>query len=194
MSSVYKIRNIRLSNFHLLIATVSLTLLLSGCTTDGGISSGATQTKTSAQNGNTVNTDNGTAASGDTLGVKVSGPINKAPIMSVPVGTSTKSLQVSDIVNGNGTAVTAGSTLTVHYTLYAGSTGKLVESSWNSGQPATFSLSQVIPGWQQGMLGMKTGGRRLLIIPPDLGYGANGSGPIGKNETLVFVVDLVSVA
>ena len=194
MSSVYKIQKIRLSKFHLLIATVSLTLLLSGCTTDGGISSGATQTKTSAKNGNTVNTDNGSAASGDTLGVKVSGPINKAPIMSVPVGTTTKSLQVSDIVNGNGRAVTAESTLTVHYTLYAGSTGKLVESSWSSGQPATFSLSQVIPGWQQGMLGMKAGGRRLLIIPPDLGYGANGSGPIGKNETLVFVVDLVSVA
>ncbi len=194
MSSVYKIQKIRLSKFHLLTATVSLTLLLSGCTTDGGISSGATQTKTSAKNGNTVNTDNGSAASGDTLGVKVSGPINKAPIMSVPVGTTTKSLQVSDIANGNGRAVTAESTLTVHYTLYAGSTGKLVESSWSSGQPATFSLSQVIPGWQQGMLGMKAGGRRLLIIPPDLGYGANGSGPIGKNETLVFVVDLVSVA
>jgi peptidylprolyl isomerase len=76
----------------------------------------------------------------------------------------------------------------------AWSTGKIVESSWTSGQPATFPLAQVIPGWQQGMPGMKVGGRRLLVIPPALGYGAAGAGPIGPNETLIFVVDLVSVA
>ena len=114
--------------------------------------------------------------------------------MSVPVGTTTKTLVTSDLVAGTGAVVNSNSTLTVHYTLYAGSSGKLVETSWSSGQPATFALAQVIPGWQQGMLGMKTGGRRLLIIPPDLGYGPNGSGPIGKNETLVFVVDLVSIS
>ena len=74
------------------------------------------------------------------------------------------------------------------------STGKVIQSSWTTGSPATFALAQVIPGWQQGMPGMHEGGRRLLIIPPALGYGANGAGPIGPNETLVFVVDLIKVA
>jgi peptidylprolyl isomerase len=74
------------------------------------------------------------------------------------------------------------------------STGKVIQSSWTTGSPATFPLAQVIPGWQQGMPGMKEGGRRLLIIPPALGYGAQGAGPIGPNETLIFVVDLVKVA
>jgi peptidylprolyl isomerase len=74
------------------------------------------------------------------------------------------------------------------------SNGALIESSWNSGTPATYPLSQLIVGWQQGIPGMKVGGRRLLVVPPDLGYGAQGSGPVGPNETLVFVMDIVSVA
>jgi peptidylprolyl isomerase len=70
-----------------------------------------------------------------------------------------------------------------------------VESSWDSGRSATFPLSGVIAGWQQGIPGMKEGGRRLLVIPPDLGYGATGAGgAIGPNETLVFVVDLIKVS
>jgi peptidylprolyl isomerase len=75
----------------------------------------------------------------------------------------------------------------------AWSTGKIVDTSWTSGKPATFPLANVIPGWQQGLPGMKVGGRRLLIIPPALGYGANGAGPIAPNETLIFVVDLIAV-
>jgi peptidylprolyl isomerase len=98
------------------------------------------------------------------------------------------------VIVGTGATAVATSTLTVHYTLMAWSTGKVVESSWTSGQPATFPLAQVIPGWQKGMPGMKEGGRRLLVIPPALGYGATGAGPIGPNETLIFVVDLVKVA
>ena len=93
---------------------------------------------------------------------------------------------------GTGAAVVATSTLTVHYTLMSWSTGQIVESSWSS-QPATFPLNGVITGWQEGIPGMKVGGRRLLVIPPDLAYGANGAGPIGPNETLIFVVDVISV-
>ena len=170
---------------------IPVALILSGCTTDGGISN---KSQTSTSKGSTVSTDNQSAGSVDTLGVKVSGPTTAAPTMVVPAGVTTSKLIIDDIVTGDGASVESTSTLTVHYTLYAGSTGKLVETSWTSGQPATFALAQVIPGWQQGMLGMKTGGRRLLIIPADLGYGANGAGPIGKNETLVFVVDLVKIA
>ena len=98
-----------------------------------------------------------------------------------------------DIIVGTGSEVVATSTLTVHYILISWATGKVIQSSW-SGQPAIFPLSGVIQGWQQGMPGMKVGGRRLLVIPPDLAYGASGSGPIGPNETLIFVVDLVKVA
>jgi peptidylprolyl isomerase len=75
----------------------------------------------------------------------------------------------------------------------AWSTGQIIESSW-SGQPATFPLAQVVEGWQKGLPGAKAGGRRLLILPPSMGYGASGSGPIGPNETLIFSVDIIGVA
>jgi peptidylprolyl isomerase len=77
----------------------------------------------------------------------------------------------------------------------AWSSGVLVQSSWDSGQTYTSPLSELIAGWQQGIPGMKEGGRRLLVIPPDLGYGSQGAGgAIGPNETLIFVVDLVTVS
>ena len=103
-------------------------------------------------------------------------------------------LQTQDIIVGSGTEVLPTSTLTVHYTLMTWSNGSLVESSWNGGQPATFPLSGVIAGWQEGLPGAKVGGRRLLVIPADKGYGPNGSGPIGPNETLIFVVDIIAVS
>ena len=118
----------------------------------------------------------------------------QAPTIAAPKGNPPSSLETQDVIVGSGATAVATSTLTVHYTLMAWSTGKVVESSWTSGQPATFALAQVIPGWQQGIPGMKAGGRRVLVIPPALGYGAAGGGPIGPNETLIFVVDLISVA
>ena len=118
----------------------------------------------------------------------------EAPTISAPVGNPPVTLQTQDIIVGSGTEVVATSVLTVHYTLMTWSNGAIVESSWTNGQPATFPLANVIPGWQQGLLGAKVGGRRLLVIPADLGYGPNGSGPIGPNETLIFAVDIVGVA
>lgn len=122
----------------------------------------------------------------------VTGDKGREPTLSAPSGDAPEDLKVEDIYLGEGAEAKAGSTLTVHYTLMAWSTGKVVESSW-SGDPATFGLDQVILGWQQGIPGMKVGGRRLLVIPPDLGYGEAGGGPIGPNETLIFVVDLLGV-
>ena len=130
----------------------------------------------------------------DTSLPKVSGQAGTAPTIEAPHGTPPSTLRTQDEIVGSGAEAKPNSTLTVHYTLMAWSTGKVVESSWSSGNPATFPLAQVIPGWQQGIPGMKVGGRRLLVIPPALGYGAQGSGPIGPNETLIFVVDLISVA
>ena len=115
----------------------------------------------------------------------------EAPTIGAPSGTPPTTLVTKDIIVGTGAEAQPTSTMTVHYTLMAWSTGKVVESSWTSGSPATFPLANVILGWQQGIPGMKVGGRRLLVIPPDLGYGAQGGGPIGPNETLIFVVDAI---
>lgn len=123
----------------------------------------------------------------------VSGEQGKEPTISAPHGPAPTSLTTKDIFLGSGNSAVATSTLTVQYTLMAWSTGKVVESSWTSGSPATFALARVIQGWQQGIPGMKKGGRRLLIIPPALGYGAAGGGPIGPNETLIFVVDAIEI-
>lgn len=125
---------------------------------------------------------------------KVTGNAGEAPTITAPSGAAPTELTTEDIIVGTGAEAIATSTLTVHYTLMAWSTGKIVESSWTSGQPATFPLAQVIAGWQQGMPGMKVGGRRLLVIPAELGYGAQGAGPIGPNETLIFVVDVLAVS
>ena len=125
---------------------------------------------------------------------EVGGSKGNKPSITAPAGQAPATLLSNDIFVGSGKEAVATSTLEVHYTLMAWSTGQVVESSWDRGQTATFPLSGVIAGWQQGIPGMKEGGRRLLVIPPDLGYGAQGSGgAIGPNETLVFVVDLVSV-
>ena len=157
---------------------------LAGCTTDGGHPSNVKKiNSTGAQK--TMTNSNLPA---------VTGSAGSAPTIAAPHGSAPSALETQDVIVGTGATALATSTLTVHYTLMAWSTGKVVESSWTSGQPATFPLAQVIPGWQQGMPGMKEGGRRLLVIPPALGYGAAGAGPIGPNETLIFVVDLVKVA
>ncbi len=124
----------------------------------------------------------------------VTGAAGSAPTISAPSGKPPTTLVTKDIIVGSGTTAVATSTMTVHYTLMAWSTGQVVESSWTSGSPATFPLANVIKGWQEGIPGMQIGGRRLLVIPPDLGYGAAGGGPIGPNETLIFVVDVVGIA
>ena len=173
------------ANTTLLLATIAAgTLLLTGCTTDGGAPN--TAKKPSTTGSSSMNSQSSIPV--------VTGPAGQAPTISAPKGQAPASLETRDDIVGTGAVALATSTLTVHYTLMAWSTGKVVESSWTGGSPATFALSQVIPGWQQGMPGMKDGGRRTLVIPPSLGYGAAGAGPIGPNETLIFVVDLVAVA
>ena len=123
----------------------------------------------------------------------VSANAGQTPTISKPVGMPPSTLTASDVIVGSGAEVLATSTLTVHYILMAWSTGKIIESSW-SGQPATFPLANVVEGWQKGLPGAKVGGRRLLILPPSMGYGAAGAGPIGPNETLIFAVDIIGVA
>ena len=118
----------------------------------------------------------------------------EAPTIGAPAGNPPTTLEIKDIIVGSGAEALPTSTMTVHYTLMTWSNGQLIESSWNGGSPATFPLANVIVGWQQGIPGMKEGGRRLLVIPAELGYGAAGGGPIGPNETLIFVVDLIAIS
>lgn len=123
----------------------------------------------------------------------VSANAGEVPQVSAPVGAPPATLTTKDIIVGSGAEVLPTSTLTVHYYLMTWSDGKVIESSW-IGQPATFPLAQVVEGWQKGLPGAKVGGRRLLVLPPDMGYGAAGAGPIGPNETLIFVVDILGVS
>ena len=105
-------------------------------------------------------------------------------------------LVVTDEVEGQGDEVTAGATVTAHYVGVSASTRAQFDASWDRGAPISFPLDGVIRGWSEGLLGMKVGGRRNLVIPGDMAYGANpppGAG-IAPNETLVFTVDLVDVS
>ena len=118
------------------------------------------------------------------------------PIVAIPDGDPPTELQVFDDLVGDGTEATAGSRVDVHYVGVAWSTGEQFDASWDRGAPLDFGLGagQVIAGWDQGVQGMKVGGRRTLIIPPDMAYGSRGApGAIAPNETLVFPVDLMDV-
>jgi len=106
-------------------------------------------------------------------------------------------LQITDIWEGDGDEARHGRTVTVHYVGVACSTGQQFDASWDRNSPFRFQLGmgRVIAGWDQGVAGMKVGGRRQLVIPPDLGYGDQGAGGgvIKPGETLIFVVDLLAV-
>ena len=118
------------------------------------------------------------------------------PEISIPDGPPPDALVVEDITVGSGPEATAGQRVDVHYVGVSWSTGTQFDASWDRGDTFSFRLGagQVIGGWDQGVAGMKVGGRRQLTIPPALGYGARGAGGVIKpNETLVFVVDLVGV-
>jgi len=123
-----------------------------------------------------------------------SGPLSKEPAVTPPKGAPPTTLVTKDLIVGTGPEAKAGATVTVNYVGVLYSNGKVFDASWKRHEPSTFTLGQVIPGWSQGIVGMKVGGRRELIIPPSLGYGAKGSPPtIPANATLVFVVDLLGV-
>lgn len=187
-------------------------LVLAGCGGSVNVSTGGTATTSSSAQATTVPasptttslfgpalpTTTAAASTIATIPAKDRSPAGvagKAPTVVVPPGPPPTQLESADLIVGNGATAQSGDSLTVQYVLATYSTRKVVQSSW-TGQPFTFSVGegQVIPGWDQGVLGMRVGGRRELIIPPSLGYGATSPGSgIGKNDTLVFVVDLLKV-
>lgn len=177
------------------ILTLTLTLALGGgvaaCGEDdesatvGG--SGATAAETPAPTPEP-------AGDVEAIASEISEDLDERPVIPAPSGEPPTELVTEDIVEGDGPPARAGSTVAVQYVGASWSTGEEFDASWNSGQPFPFPLGAgaVIPGWDQGVVGMREGGRRLLVIPPDLGYGPAGQPPvIAPNETLVFVVDLL---
>jgi peptidylprolyl isomerase len=149
-----------------------------------------------------------TAASGTTSGESAvagfasipdpspAGKFGVAPTVIVPTTTAPKALEAEDLIKGTGAEAVSGKTLEVQYVLATYSTHKVVQSSWTS-SPFSFKLgaNTVIQGWEEGVVGMRVGGRRELIIPPSLGYGSSSPGSgISANDTLVFDIDLLKVS
>jgi peptidylprolyl isomerase len=177
----------------LFIALLGLAALLAGCGSSKapGIqaapSGGATQAAITAA----ATTPTTTATT-----PKPPSPLAKKPVVSVPKGAPPTKLVTKDLVVGTGKTAQAGQTVTVNYVGVFFKNGKEFDSSWKTGQPASFPLTPggVIQGWVQGIPGMKVGGRRELIIPANLAYGKKGRPGIPPNSALVFVVDLLSTS
>jgi peptidylprolyl isomerase len=139
---------------------------------------------------------NDEAATTTTTGASPSTTAPEKPDVTVPDTPPPATLQSTDLVVGDGAEARAGSEVQVHYVGKAYSTKQEFDASYGNGEAFSFTLGQggVIPGWDQGVAGMRVGGRRQLVIPPDLAYGEQGQPPdIGPNETLVFVIDLLAV-
>jgi peptidylprolyl isomerase len=176
-----------MSRLPIVLACLLLALFAASCGDDEQEASAPQETATATPE-----------AAGSVDAASISKDLSDKPNIPKPSGEPPAELQKTDIVKGKGTAAKAGDTVSVQYVGNSWSTGAQFDASWDRGsEPFRFPLGagQVIPGWDQGVAGMKVGGRRLLVIPPDLAYGAQSPSPdIAPNETLVFVVDLKKVS
>jgi peptidylprolyl isomerase len=168
-------------------------LILAGCLGTGLVACGSDDDSTSRGDTTTVS---GPQRSAKDVDVAAATNTKEKPSVAVPDGKPPSGLQQVDLVQGTGPAAKTGDKLKVQYVGLAWSTGQEFDASWDRGDTidVTLGAGNVIPGWDRGLVGMKQGGRRLLVVPPSEGYGAQGQPPaIGPNETLVFVVDAVKI-
>jgi peptidylprolyl isomerase len=181
-----------------LIAAVALGAAVAGCGSAAkapGValapSDGATADSTTA----TTSASSTSTTSTATVATPSSGPLSKEPTIAAGKGAPPKKLVVKNLVTGTGPAAADGDTITVNYVGALYSNGKVFDASWKRHQTFTTPLStgSIIPGWVQGLSGMKVGGRRELIIPPKLAYGSQAQSGIPANSTLIFDVDLLKV-
>jgi peptidylprolyl isomerase len=186
-----------------LLTAVALTAALAGCgssSSGGQLSSGSGTDTTAPSQGplGPVAGGSSSCVSAPPTETSVAGTtdLSKKPQIEVPDAPAPCNLVVGDIVVGNGAAAKAGDPLTMKYVGVLYATGKQFDASWDHGQDFQFTLGagNVIQGWDEGLVGMKVGGRRQLIIPPAMGYGDQPQGEaIPANSTLIFVVDLVKI-
>jgi peptidylprolyl isomerase len=191
--------NLRSSWFTRALVAGSLVLVLAACGSDDDKSD--VKTEDSSQSSGAAGPVNPTVPAGPESAagkpcVAVSQPLPEgAPEVPVQVGPPPTELVIEDIEVGTGAEAVATSTVDAHYIGVSCSTGEIFDASYKSGSPISFGLDQVIPGWTQGLAGMKVGGTRLLGIPPELAYGDNPPTPaIAPGETLWFVVELEGVS
>jgi peptidylprolyl isomerase len=167
-------------------------LLLAGCLGGGVVACGSDDDSSSGD----TTTVSGPQRSAKDVDVGDATNTKAKPSVGVPDGKPPKKLEQVDLVDGTGAALKSGDKLKANYVGLAWSTGQEFDASWDRGDTIDLTLGKgdVIPGWDRGLVGMKKGGRRLLVIPPDQAYGEQGQQPtIGPNETLVFVVDAVKI-
>jgi peptidylprolyl isomerase len=182
----------------LLITILALAAFVAGCGSKGAslddVNSAAAPTAETADSGSTEETSDDKKSSGKTVEPKVTGSTSEKPGLGDASGDPPTELISKDIKKGTGKEAKNGDEVTVNYVGHNWSDNKEFDTSWGK-EAFSFKLGEggVIKGWDEGVVGMKEGGRRLLIIPPDLGYGAQAQGSIPANETLIFVVDLVKV-
>lgn len=181
------------------LAAIGLATLIAGCGSGGSstitVGNEADTSSVPHVAGEKTTSTSPTAPPSATAKTPTSGPLATKPKVTVPTGAAPAKLETKEIVKGTGPEAKAGQSVTVNYVgvLYHG--GKEFDSSWKRSEPFAFTLGkgQVIKGWDQGVAGMKVGGRRELIIPAELAYGKTGSPPtIPPNAPLVFVVDLLA--
>ena len=164
--------------------------LVAGCGSSGSSSTITVGNENKADNALLKST----SATSTTAKTPTSGPLSKAPAVTPPSGAAPSKLVSKDLIVGTGPEAKAGQSVTVNYVGVLFHGGKQFDASWKRNEPFTFTLGQgqVIKGWDQGVPGMKVGGRRELVIPAALAYGAKGSPPaIPANAPLVFVIDLL---
>ncbi len=192
-----RLHRARPSRLGLGLAVLGASVLIAGCGSSGNSSTitvGA-ENKADEALANKSASTGPTGPTGASAKTPTSGPLSKEPHITPPSGAAPTKLVTKEIVKGTGAEAKTGSAVAVNYVGALYKTGKVFDASWKRNEPFTFTLGkgQVIPGWEQGVVGMKVGGRRELIIPSALGYGAKGSPPsIPPNETLIFIVDLLS--
>jgi peptidylprolyl isomerase len=182
------------------LAALATAALIAGCGSSGSSSTITVGNENKADEAlgkssaaATTSTPTSTTASAKT---PVSGPLAKEPTVTIPAGGAPTALVIKEIIKGTGAEAKTGQPVTVNYVgaLFHG--GKVFDASWKRNEPFVFTLGQgaVIKGWDQGVPGMKVGGRRELIIPATLAYGSKGAGSsIPPNAPLVFVIDLLGV-
>ncbi|MGW0521167.1 FKBP-type peptidyl-prolyl cis-trans isomerase [Crossiella sp. NPDC003009] len=200
MSTSHTTSRVRL----LALGAVTALGLLAGCTPSEEPASPeelakANQTPTSATSAAAPSTSAAPKPTGPACALdafKVEGAANAKPTVTVPTGCSAPAELLSkDITPGNGPAVKAGDSIEAHYHLTTFSDRAFKQSSYDAGKPFPVQVGagRVIPGWDQGLIGVKAGARRVLVVPPNLGYGERGQSDIGPNETLIFVIDVLKV-